>query len=662
LRDSCKATKDSIVALDDQLRRLKVSGSEHVAQQVEQQSKQFRAGYDARLQKFLAVRSAEVKEATLRELQPIFQKLQLDHEKEVSAIELKAQTDEAALRTAFQNNLQEIIELDERHAKEESRALTQRREAATEAQVQDMEYEHKQRKAQLLEDLEDGLARDTAAVHAKVERDRCAQAKELNGTQEAVKARLKEFYAAHEAALAEMKDENRNQLRKLEQNFESRKQQLEARLRADAMVEAGAKQAAAAPGSPQRSPHRSKRSKERAAAAAAADALAIFRAALVQDRDRKVQQEIRQLHIDTVRLEREWREQHEADRRQLVQHKEVEESNCAATTKHLNARITELVVDKEELLREVAALRQDTHSAERELLELRKEVATFENGISIQTVRIREKRSLSSYKIREEDGATERQVKELRRQVEANEQRRATRLKEHEAQLSEIQYVHNVELEALEKGVKNTVAVKDKEAQTLLEDVQMEESRMESLQEVLRRYSGGPGANTAAGDGPVRSGSGLNQSQTRGGGGKPGGGSTTGWNNDTSTGATTRKRSGGSGSVASTAVGSRGAVSAGTSSGGRAGRKEATPLQPRASAAPVPVSRVLSAKEEGDSDSSDVSSLGSRTFATTISGNATSAARGQAAAGRYSAVDQLNYEDVDDNNSQFVAEINDLYG
>ena len=48
LRDGCKETKNAIVGLDDQIRKLKVTASEHVAQSVEQQSKQFRASSDVR--------------------------------------------------------------------------------------------------------------------------------------------------------------------------------------------------------------------------------------------------------------------------------------------------------------------------------------------------------------------------------------------------------------------------------------------------------------------------------------------------------------------------------------------------------------------------------------------------------------------------------------
>jgi len=396
----------------------------------------------------LSKRSAEVKESTLKELQPIFQKLQLDHEKEISEIELNAQTQESVLRASFQNNLQEIIELDEKHAKEESKAQSTHKDAAASTQLEEMGYEHKQRKQQLVEDLDDNLARETRQVQARMERERAAQTAELRDTQENVKRRLKGVYSAHEAALAQMKDESRAELRRLEQGFEELKRQLEARLRAEA-EEAGTK----ASGSPKRSPGRRSRDGAGSCSASTADALASHRTLLVQERDRKVQQEIRQLHTDTVRLEREWREQHDAGRKQLVQHKEVEEQNCGSAIKHLNARITEMVVEKEDLLRDVTALKRETQQNERELQELQKEISTFENGISIQTVRIREKRSISSYKLREEDGATERLVKDLRRQVEALEHKRALRLKEVEAEMSEIQYVHNIELESLEKGV-----------------------------------------------------------------------------------------------------------------------------------------------------------------------------------------------------------------
>ena len=86
----------------------------------------------------------------MMEMKPIFQKLQLDYEKELSQVELKAQSEESSLRSTFQNNLQEIVEIDERHAKDECRAATKHRDSSTNAQIEEMGYEHKYRKQQLI--------------------------------------------------------------------------------------------------------------------------------------------------------------------------------------------------------------------------------------------------------------------------------------------------------------------------------------------------------------------------------------------------------------------------------------------------------------------------------------------------------------------------------
>ena len=226
--------------------------------------------------------------------------------------------------------------------------------------------------------------------------------------------------------------------------------------------------------------------------------------------------------------------------------------------------------------------------------------------------------------------------------------------------------------------------MKDKEVQTLQDDIEMEESRMESLQEVLRRYS-------------VRApslGAGVDQSQSRLGtaadredrdrdrdGGR--GGSTAAWNSDTSTRRPKSVASGGGSSSsagASSRAGSRkeplrrqGGVDAGSRSS----------QNPKPKSKPVPVSRFVRAGDGMGSDAglesaidaadpmdaSDVSSLGSRTFATTVSGSGGDSRHrgggGGRAANRYTGGGgpDLNYEDTaDDNNSEFVAEINDLYG
>ena len=51
MRENCKNQKDAILEFDNRIRQLKIKSSEQISMSLEQQSKQFRAGYNERLQK-----------------------------------------------------------------------------------------------------------------------------------------------------------------------------------------------------------------------------------------------------------------------------------------------------------------------------------------------------------------------------------------------------------------------------------------------------------------------------------------------------------------------------------------------------------------------------------------------------------------------------------
>ena len=97
----------------------------------------------------ISKKTSEIRETTLRELKPVFQKIQLDYERELSELELKHQKNEAAMRNSFQNELQEVIEAEEKRVKSEYRSLQKHKEKNTQSVVDDIHYEYKERKANL---------------------------------------------------------------------------------------------------------------------------------------------------------------------------------------------------------------------------------------------------------------------------------------------------------------------------------------------------------------------------------------------------------------------------------------------------------------------------------------------------------------------------------
>ena len=174
---------------------------------------------------------------------------------------------------------------------------------------------------------------------------------------------------------------------------------------------------------------------------------------LTTERDRRIQAEIKQYHVETVKLEREWRDQWTLDRKSIIASKETEDRQCNAHIKQMNSTITEIVLDKEEVLKQLTALRHENSSQEKEINELKQEISTYENGIAMHNQRIKEKQSLTTYKVNDDESIFQRQLKDLRRKIDANNNKRHLKLKENETIMNEIQAKHDAELESLEKGV-----------------------------------------------------------------------------------------------------------------------------------------------------------------------------------------------------------------
>ncbi len=185
-----------------------------------------------------------------------------------------------------------------------------------------------------------------------------------------------------------------------------------------------------------------------------AEDLRQYESSLIAERDSRIQQEIRSLHMETVKLEREWNAVHERDRRNLLQHKETESNNTNAHIRDLNSRITELVVQKEDVSTAVNLLRHSVGELNAANHEVKSSIQQYELSISTYTNRIREKQSLTKYRLNEEDASLERACKDMKKNLDKLMLQRSARSRELESELERVQSAHNVELESLEKGVR----------------------------------------------------------------------------------------------------------------------------------------------------------------------------------------------------------------
>lgn len=214
-----------------------------------------------------------------------------------------------------------------------------------------------------------------------------------------------------------------------------------------------------------------------------------YRQQLKNERTARIRHEIEAFHAETVKLEEEWKAAYEQNRSQLMATKENEEIGLKNHIKDCNHKITQLVADEEELLLDITRLKDNWSSSTKELEDLKEQIFNYEANIQRFKIRAREADSLKKYREQEEEQARRKQVDGIKRQIEQVENNKHIKMKEQEHLLYDIQNKHDIDLEGLEKTVKSSVAIKDKEILKLQEEISLEMNRFESLQDLLRRYN-----------------------------------------------------------------------------------------------------------------------------------------------------------------------------
>ena len=86
---------------------------------------------------------------TLKELEPVFNKYQLDYEKEISELELQYSQEEHKYRSFYQNTLQEAMEMEEKRVKSEIFQRNKNLEFGLMQKIDALNSEYKDRKASI---------------------------------------------------------------------------------------------------------------------------------------------------------------------------------------------------------------------------------------------------------------------------------------------------------------------------------------------------------------------------------------------------------------------------------------------------------------------------------------------------------------------------------
>ena len=433
LMEACKvqleAVKDDEATVQEQAKRLNREADETL----ELERKSYRANHEERLQKFLASKAVEQKEQTGKALQPEFARLQLMHERELSDVETNALAEERRLRETMQARLEGMVRDEKAAFLDEQRSIGRSRGDAVAAELQAAEREHRLRIHSLQSDLEKDFERYVAGLNAKSDKERKMGQAELRKAQEACHARMQEIRARHLSELQTLLKDHHDQIRELRSDAEHSSKKLERKIR----DELSSVEGAGGSSSSSWETHLDETARNEA----------------IAQRDKRIQSEIRTLQAESVRLERAWKVKAEEERTEIGDARNREEKESTKRQRNFTEQISELAVVRESLAQDVRIMNEKVLVLSSELLEGRREIEVYENGISAHRLRLKDMEGTHVSRQRDEEISNDRTLESSKARLDKLGDLLRNREKMLEQELSHLEAAHISEMEKLDAQV-----------------------------------------------------------------------------------------------------------------------------------------------------------------------------------------------------------------
>lgn len=466
LMEICKlqldAIKDDEVSVQDQGKRIQ----RDVEEALELERKAYRANHEERLQKFLASKASEHRDQTGKALQPEFARLQLMHERELSDVETNAKSEERRMREMSQTRLEELVREERENFLDEQRNLGRSRSDAVAAELQAAEREHRVRLHALQVDLEKDLERYVAALVTKTDKERKTGQAELRKAQEACHARFQEIRSRHLSEMQALIRDHEDQMKELRTDSENTRAKLERTIRSGG-------------GDPSSENYINDDDSENDN-----EGVNAVKRDAISQRDKRIQAEIRSLQAESVRLERSWKAKAESERNEIAETRAREEKEASKRQRNFTEQISDLAVTREALAQDVRILNEKVLVLSSDLLEGRREIEVYENGIAAHRLRLKDLEHTHSSRSRDEEMSSERSIESSKARLDKLDDLHRNREKMLEQELKSLEFTHVAEMEKLDREVKANIAQKDEDLELLRDAVQTEKVKIARLEKL----------------------------------------------------------------------------------------------------------------------------------------------------------------------------------
>jgi hypothetical protein len=497
------------------------------------------------LTQFMSVRAEEIKESTAKAMEPEYQRLQSMHERDISESELSFQKEERNLQNNARSQLESAIEEERQQSKEEMKYSLQSLQDKVVREIEALTREQKLKQRQVIEDHDREQEKLNAVHQDKLNKARKGYYKELDDLQHGAQQRLLDLKKSHQLHIENVSKEHDDAMRRVRRQCIEDKARMQSYVRSQtasgepidlsgflleplspAKKRGGSSASESKPTSggdisspmvgvlmdddsddgdmerarPPISPSRLMVKQPTSSRNDAKNVDFLFTSLALQERfqhqkkeaegkrDKSVQNEIRLLELESVKIEREFFLKFEQEKHAILNLQKQEEENMAIQVQQLSSGVAELVREREQLFQAEQIERQKDERCRKEIDELLDEIKIFKSGIAVQKTEIRQQEDSLKIRLRELQLENGPELRSLQDNLEKIEEKILLEEKDWKEQSSILERDHAQELIKLDSSVKAEVAKRENEIQRLRADITADRARLDKLLTLVDQY------------------------------------------------------------------------------------------------------------------------------------------------------------------------------
>lgn len=178
-----------------------------------------------------------------------------------------------------------------------------------------------------------------------------------------------------------------------------------------------------------------------------------IQAKLMSDRESELQAEIRRMQTETIKLEKVWKKDYLEEKKRIQEASDREEQMLNTSLKHWNEEIADLLVEREDLAKDIKRNQDENYRLAEAVRELEKDIHVYEDGIHAKKMSMQDKETNFQETLRSLEQSYSRDIQEIKTNCERLTNQIRSRYEDFQKEQEDIQSKHNLDLERLDSEV-----------------------------------------------------------------------------------------------------------------------------------------------------------------------------------------------------------------